>query len=88
MSGEVRTRKETTPFHGARRVGGWRASFRVRWLFRCFRAGPQSGSRAGRYLASFAWRYNRRYQLQTMIPRFVHSAARTQPMPYRLLIAG
>ena len=43
---------------------------------------------AGRYLASFAWRYNRRYQLQTIIPRFVHSAARTQPMPYRLLIAG
>ena len=43
---------------------------------------------AGRYLASFAWRYNRRYQLQTMIPRFVHSAARTEPMPYRLLIAG
>ena len=43
---------------------------------------------AGRYLASFAWRYNRRYQLQTMIQRFVHSAARTQPMPYRLLIAG
>ena len=30
---------------------------------------------AGRYLASFAWRYNRRDQLQTMIPRFVHSAA-------------
>ena len=25
---------------------------------------------AGRYLASFAWRYNRRYQLETMIPRF------------------
>ena len=43
---------------------------------------------AGRYLASFAWRYNRRYQLQTMIPCFVHSAARNQPMPYRLLIAG
>ena len=43
---------------------------------------------AGRYLASFAWRYNQRYQLQTMIPRFVHSAARTEPMPYRLLIAG
>ena len=43
---------------------------------------------AGGYLASFAWRYNRRYQLETMIPRFVHSAARTEPMPYRLLIAG
>ena len=43
---------------------------------------------AGRYLASFAWRYNRRHQLQTMIPRFVHSAARTEPIPYGLLIAG
>ena len=29
-----------------------------------------------------------RYQLNTMIPRFVHSAARTQPIPYRALIAG
>ena len=26
------------------RVGGWRASFRVRWLVRRFRSGPQSGS--------------------------------------------
>ena len=43
---------------------------------------------AQRYLASFAWRYNRRYQLNTMIPRFVHSAARTQPIPYRAIIAG
>ena len=43
---------------------------------------------AGHYLASFAWRYNRRYQLETMISRFVQSAARTEPMPYRLLIAG
>ena len=43
---------------------------------------------AQRYLASFAWRYNRSYQLNTMIPRFVHSAARTQPIPYRALIAG
>ena len=43
---------------------------------------------AQRYLASFAWRYNRRYQLNTMIPRFVHSADRTQPIPYRALIAG
>ena len=43
---------------------------------------------AERYLASFAWRYNRRYHLKTMIPRFVHSAARTSPMPYQTLIAG
>ncbi len=43
---------------------------------------------AERYLASFAWRYNRRYQLNSMIPRFIHSAVRTQPIPYQLLIAG
>lgn len=43
---------------------------------------------AERYLASFAWRYNRRYQLDTMIPRFIHSAARTKPIPYTKLIAG
>ena len=43
---------------------------------------------AERYLASFAWRYNRRYQLDTMIPRFIHSAARTQPIPYQQLITG
>ena len=40
---------------------------------------------AERYLASFAWRYNRRCQLQTMIPRFLHSAVRTQPIPYKNL---
>ncbi len=44
----------------------------------CRKLGPDH---AERYLASFAWRYNRRYHLQTMIPRFVHSAARTRPMP-------
>ena len=43
---------------------------------------------AGRYLASFAWRYNRRYQLKSMIPRFIHAAARTKPIPYTILIAG
>ena len=43
---------------------------------------------AERYFASFAWRYNRRYYLKTMIPRFVHSAARTSPMPYQTPIAG
>ena len=45
LPGGIRTRKETTPFHGARRVEDWRASFRVRWLIRRFRSGPQSGSR-------------------------------------------
>jgi hypothetical protein len=43
---------------------------------------------AGRYLASFAWRYNRRFELASLIPRLVHSAVRTGPMPYRVLVAG
>ena len=30
--------------HAGGRVGGWRADFRVRWLFRRFRSSPQSGS--------------------------------------------
>lgn len=47
-----------------------------------------SPAHAGRYLASFAWRFNRRFQLDSMLVRFVHSAARTQPFPYRVLIAG
>ena len=36
---------------------------------------------AGRYLASFAWRYNRRFELGTLIPRLVHSAVQTKPLP-------
>jgi hypothetical protein len=38
-----------------------------------------------RYLAEFEYRFNRRYELTTMIPRFLTVAARTPPMPYRLL---
>ena len=51
----------------------------------CRKLGP---NHAERDLASFAWRYNRRHQLQSMIPRFLHGAARTQPIPHRYLIAG
>ncbi len=40
-----------------------------------------SPEHAGRYLASFAWRFNRRFQLATLIPRLVHSAVRTKPLP-------
>jgi transposase-like protein len=43
---------------------------------------------AGRYLASFAWRFNRRFQLMSLIPRFVHAATRTDPLPYKALVAG
>lgn len=38
-----------------------------------------------RYLAEFEYRFNRRYDLKAMMPRFLTAAARTPPMPYRLL---
>ena len=47
-----------------------------------------SPDHAGRYLASFAWRFNRRFQLSTLIPRLVHSAVRTAPLPYHQLVAS
>src|SRR5688572_6590387 len=47
-----------------------------------------SPEHAGRYLASFAWRYNRRFQLISLIPRLVHSAVRTAPLPYHQLVAS
>ena len=43
---------------------------------------------AQRYLASFAWRFNRRHQLDTMTERLVYACARTAPHPYRIIIAG
>jgi ISXO2-like transposase domain len=47
-----------------------------------------SPEHAGRHLGSFARRHNRRFQLATLIPRLVHSAVRTAPLPYATLIAG
>ena len=47
-----------------------------------------SPEHAGRYLGSFAWRHNRRFQLESLIPRLVHSAVRTAPLPYPKLIAS
>jgi hypothetical protein len=44
-----------------------------------------SGQHAPRYLAEFEYCFNRRYDLKAMIPRFLLVAARTPPMPYRLL---
>jgi transposase-like protein len=38
-----------------------------------------------RYLAEFEYRFNRRYQLETMITRLAYVSVRTPPMPYRLL---
>jgi len=47
-----------------------------------------SPKHAGRYLGSFAWRHNRRFQLDSLIPRLVHSAVRTAPLPYAKLVAS
>jgi transposase-like protein len=47
-----------------------------------------SHEHAGRYLGSFAWRHNRRFQLGSLIPRLVHSAVRTDPLPYPKLVTG
>ena len=47
-----------------------------------------SPEHAGRYLGSFAGRHNRRFQLESLIPRLVHSAVRTAPLPYPKLIAS
>ena len=38
-----------------------------------------------RYLAEFCYRHNRRFQLENMLPKFAYIAARTPPMPGRLL---
>ncbi len=43
---------------------------------------------ADRYLASFAWRYNRRYSLEEMVPCLVQTAALTPPITYKQLLAG
>jgi len=47
-----------------------------------------SPEHADRYLGSFAWRHNRRFQLDSLIPRLVHSAVRTGPLSYRALVAS
>jgi hypothetical protein len=47
-----------------------------------------SPAHAGRRLASYAWRFDRRFQLASLIPRLVHSAVRTAPLPYAKLVAS
>jgi hypothetical protein len=44
-----------------------------------------SSKHAPRYLAEFENRYNRRYDLASMIPRLGYAAVHTQPRPYRLM---
>ena len=44
-----------------------------------------SSKHVPRYLAEFEYRFNRRYDLASMIPRLGWAAVRTPPMPYRFL---
>jgi transposase-like protein len=44
-----------------------------------------SGKHVPRYLSSFAYRFNRRFNLPAMFTRLAYVALRTPPMPYRLL---
>lgn len=43
------------------------------------------GQHTPRYLAEFEYRFNRRYDLGAMIPRFLVAALKAPPMPYRVL---
>ncbi len=38
-----------------------------------------------RYLAEFCYRFNRRFKLEDMLPRFLYVSVRTPPMPEKLL---
>ena len=38
-----------------------------------------------RYLAEFAYRFNRRFDLAAMLPRLLRSAAQTRPLSLRVL---
>lgn len=44
-----------------------------------------SSKHVPRYLAEFEYRFNRRYDLASMVPRLAFIGTRTPPMPYRLL---
>jgi len=39
-----------------------------------------------RYLAEFCYRFNRRFQMHTMVDKLVYVALRTHPVPQRLLM--
>src|SRR5215212_9247519 len=46
-----------------------------------------SAKHAEHYLASFAYRFNRRRQLDSIVERLAWAAMRTAPQPYRVIIA-
>ena len=46
-----------------------------------------SSKHAQSYLTSFAYRFNRRYQLDSIVERLAWAAVHTTPQPYRVIIA-
>jgi transposase-like protein len=46
-----------------------------------------SAKHAQSYLTSFAYRFNRRYQLDSIVERLAWAAVHTTPQPYRVIIA-
>ena len=46
-----------------------------------------SPKHAQSYLASFAYRFDRRYQLDSIVERLAWAATRTAPQPYRVITA-
>ena len=46
-----------------------------------------SPKHAQAYLTSFAYRFNRRHQLDSIVQRLAWAAIRTAPQPYRVIIA-
>jgi transposase-like protein len=47
-----------------------------------------SAKHAQRYLASFAWRFNRRHQLATLTERLAFACIHAPPHPYRAIVTG
>jgi transposase-like protein len=46
-----------------------------------------SAKHAQSYLTSFAYRFNRRFQLDSIVERLAWAATRTAPQPYRVIVA-
>ena len=46
------------------------------------------GKYAQRYLSEFEYRFNRRYDLSSMVPRLAWAAVRTPPISEKLLRKG
>ena len=46
-----------------------------------------SAKHAQSYLTSFAYRFNRRFQLDSIVERLAWAAVHTDPQPYRLVVS-